>query len=780
MPVEQVGPTPPHVLPGVTSRRVVVQFHPSINLPYDDGATATLEALGVGPWAGAGSGPTLRPLFWSLPPTTIQALIQQAQATDPTYQPAHLLGYFVIDVPTGASPSALVQTLRDATALVSTAYIDPLPSPPPVNAADDPYSPFQGHLNEQPEGIDARYAWGIAGGDGAGQSLVDMEQGWAFAHEDLAAHGITLIGPWLNFTEIGHGTSVLGLVAAADNTVNCIGVTPALASVRCLGQWRDANTYEIAPPILHAVAAMSFGDVLLLEAHTDFEVAENVTVPQVPVEVVPAVFDAIRLATALGITVVEAAGNGGVDLDALEVFGKKVMDLTSADFRDSGAIVVGASYYSDPVHKKLVESCRGRRVDCFAQGDGVITLSTDEAGTDLDGSTFSFSGTSSASAIVAGAALSVQGVAQHLEQDGTGPRLPAWTLREVLRNPETGTASEFPNTDRIGVMPDLRKILGPPGLGYAPDVYLRDFVGDTGVPHNGSISTSPDVIVRASLVADPDGELGEASAESSTLGSTVTSGGDHFVYVRVRNRGGSLATDATATVYWSPPSTLVHPSDWNLIGSTVIPLVLDDEKLVVSPPITWSEAVLPPKGHYCFVATVGTALDPVPAPSEIFDWDTFRQYIRVNNNVTWRNFNVVDEAVDAFAVAPAFILPFVMPGAPDRTRPFAFEVTARLPRGASAHLEVPDIFTHLWRLPRSRCLRGEESGRVRVPIKPSGVTRFPEAPLPAKVKNPFRLLVTLPGSARGKEFELFARQLYKREEVGRVTWRLRPPAPREH
>jgi hypothetical protein len=57
--------------------------------------------------------------------------------------------------------------------------------------------------------------------------------------------------------------------------------------------------------------------------------------------------------------------------------------------------------------------------------------------------------TSAAAAIIAGAALSTQGMFQH----STGQRLDASQLRAVLSDPNNGTA-----VTGIGVMPDLHKI----------------------------------------------------------------------------------------------------------------------------------------------------------------------------------------------------------------------------------------------------------------------------------------------------------------------------------
>lgn len=63
------------------------------------------------------------------------------------------------------------------------------PGPPPaINAGDDPRSVNQGYLNEAPQGINARDAWGFPGGDGASVNIVDVEQGWNLNHEDLVGY----------------------------------------------------------------------------------------------------------------------------------------------------------------------------------------------------------------------------------------------------------------------------------------------------------------------------------------------------------------------------------------------------------------------------------------------------------------------------------------------------------------------------------------------------------------------------------------------------------------
>ena len=330
---------------GAYRTRVVVKFRGHVRLPYDLTAQSRIEPLGIGPWgrlAAEFRGITLAPLFASKTPQQINGLIERARATDPTYQSSDLMNYFVVNIPLGVDAEGVVKALS-AWPSVAIAYVEPPPVEPPlVNPADDPRSPNQGYLDPAPDGIDAEYAWGF-GGDGTGQALVDLEWGWTFNHEDLAAHGISLISG-INNSFFFHGTGVLGEVTAVDNTAGCVGITPGLASVRAVSQWLSGGGYSTSQPILDAIAVMSFGDVLLLEAQTSLW-----GYTKVPVEIEPAVFDVIRLATALGIVVVQAGGNGGVDLDTVvNPSGQQIFNRASADFQDSGAIIVGAASSTAP------------------------------------------------------------------------------------------------------------------------------------------------------------------------------------------------------------------------------------------------------------------------------------------------------------------------------------------------------------------------------------------------------------------------------------------------
>jgi serine protease len=755
-------------------RRVIVKFKDHVQLPRQE-AARMVESLGVGPWnalAAQFQGISLEPLFSVDKPEQLTALSERSREFDPAARPANLNAYFAVNLPSGTDAEELAKTLSGWESVV-TAYVEPPPVEPPfVNAADDPRSGNQGYLDPAPDGIDAEYAWNFPGGDGAGQALVDMEWGWTLNHEDLAVHGITLISG-LNHSYFFHGSGVLGEIAAVDNAVGCVGITPNLASIRCVGQHLSGGGYSTAQPILDAIAVMSFGDVLLLEAQTTL-----FGYSLVPVEIEPAVFDVIRLATSLGIVVVQAAGNGGVDLDTVvNPGGQQIFNRASPDFQDSGAIIVGAASSTAP-HPRLGFSCHGSRIDCYGWGENVDTLSSDDTNTATNLYTTGFNGTSSATPIVTGAALAIQG----LVQAASGDRLAPWQVRMIMADPANGTSSQNPAVDRIGVMPNLRAIIDSTVLNLAPDVYLRDFVGDTGDPHLGAISSSPDVILRQTAVADPQSAFGAGSGTENamTLGYEAEAGQDNFVYVRVLNRGGSAAANVTTTVYWAPPSTLLTPDFWTLLGSATLPSVPTGNLLTVSDGITWPSAAIPAPGHYCFVSILDAPRDPGPAPADFLDWDNFTTFIRNNNNVTWRNFNVVNNVPPARAEPPGYVgLPFLAAGAPDKARRMRFEIMPRLPAGAGLVLELPPEFAELLRA-RPRPMPFTSGNKYRIvhfPLNHCGCTQFPEVIFPAKARIPMRLLVKIPEELRRHEFELFARQLYEGEEVGRVTWRLVPPRP---
>jgi len=216
----------------------------------------------------------------------------------------------------------------------------------------------------------------------------------------------------------------------------------------------------------------------------------------------------------------------------------------------------------------------------------------------------------------------------------------------------------------------------------------------------------------------------------------------------------------------------VLPYLWTPVGSTVIASVPTGDLLVVSNVIVWPAAQVPPTGHYCFVAIAGHALEPAPAPADFQSPEQFWQYVRNNNNVTWKNFNVVLNVFNPASAVTFVELPFSMNGTPDHARPMGLEIVCRLPIGSAAKLQVPETVALLFGATTSPPAHPGET--VEIAVNASGSTRFPAASIPANASLPLKLLVRIHESQRQHAFEVFARQLYQEVEVGRVTWRLVP------
>jgi hypothetical protein len=197
---------------------------------------------------------------------------------------------------------------------------------------------------------------------------------------------------------------------------------------------------------------MAPGDVLLLEAQTQYS---TTGIAFVPVEVEELVFDAIRHAADRGIIVIEAGANGSVDLDQFQdVNGRFVLNRNSPDFRDSGAIMVGAAS-SHAFHQRLFFSNFGTRIDCYAWGESIVTSGDGGTGVATDAYTTAFGGTSGASPIVTGCALLLQSM--RVRDDL--PRYTPGEMRALLSDAVLNTPSANPAVDLIGVMPNLRTII---------------------------------------------------------------------------------------------------------------------------------------------------------------------------------------------------------------------------------------------------------------------------------------------------------------------------------
>ena len=349
------------------------------------------------------------------------------------------------------------------------AYVAPRPVPAGLSgsaAGTRLFEPAEGYLYSPPVGIGAADVWGLAGAKGKGVTICDIEGAWNTKHEDLPA-GISLIGgtmittlDWRN-----HGTAVLGEMVSVPNSKGCVGISHEAKAV--VHSAVINGVFNLAQALTNATGQLKAGDVILIELQ-----APGPNNKYVAMQYWDDVFSAIVVATAKGITVVEAAANGNENFD-LPIFNNTGLQ------KDSGAIVVGAgippsnaldfdgsggfgpAYQNIGVPRSRIWfSDYGKIVNVQGWGFHVTTLAYGDLQGDASENkwyTLRFSGTSSASPIVTGAVACIQG---RSKAKNGAPLSPA-KVRQILMN--SGTPQEpgpgVPLSQRIGPLPNLAKAM---------------------------------------------------------------------------------------------------------------------------------------------------------------------------------------------------------------------------------------------------------------------------------------------------------------------------------
>jgi len=353
----------------------------------------------------------------------------------------------------------------------------------------------------------------------------------------------------------------------------------------------------------------------------------------------------------------------------------------------------------------------------------------------------------------------------------------------------------FPNGD-LTVVNDNDELIDDlyplgPLPAQLPEMYMRHNTADDGTSHSGPLGDSPDIIIKNAQVAQPLATYSTAAsiASANESDSDVLDGQANYVYLRVWNRGSVAARNVFATIYWSPVSTLPTPTMWNLIGDAYYPNVPVGSAVEVSVPgVVWPASQIPGPGHYCFVATVGNSYQPPPDLQTLVlgSSTAYYDYILNNNNITWRNFNVVQAPAGGQIRPPHPVLklPFLLTGGWDIEDTFGFETIADLPKGSELALQVAEPVGRAMQGAAGEVERVEDHDtdpdrpeRIRIPVPATARCRLGDIRLPAGNGLPSHLLVSIPPELHDRPYEVAVRQLYGGYEIGRVTWQIVPAAP---
>lgn len=304
--------------------------------------------------------------------------------------------------------------------IVEYTVIEPVIPPPPPSTTPE-FSHLQDYrqanVGNNVIGLDIDYAWSI-GITGEGVGIADIEWGFDYDHEDLQGENYIELLPTTNHDYDDHGTAVAGVMIARDNGFGMTGMVHGADVFYGISEITYGRVYGIALGIEN----LNEGDVFLYEMQTGGQGGNYV-----PADFNMAVWDVTLAASNAGIIVVAAAGNGNQNLD------NPFYNEYNAR-GDNGSIIVGAG--TRVGRNRASFSTYGSRINL--QGWGDWSVATTGYGSLYNGGphatyTHEFSGTSSATPIVASAVVAVQSFAKN----ELGITLTPHQMRDLLR--ETGT-----------------------------------------------------------------------------------------------------------------------------------------------------------------------------------------------------------------------------------------------------------------------------------------------------------------------------------------------------
>jgi subtilisin family serine protease len=345
----------------------------------------------------------------------------------------------------------LVRTLERFPEVKYVSVMSNVPVEPPlVNmfVATPDLESLQTYLNDNP-GINAKYAWS-RGITGQNIRIRDVEYGFYKTHEMLANQNSIQLEPGYtpnaglsgnNYRD--HGTAVVSILGSVKDNIGLSGAVYNASDIKGYMEWTTVG-YNRASAVSRSINASHAGDIILYEMQTGGKDGQYC-----PAEYDSVIWDLTKAATDSGIIIIAAAGNGNQNLD----------DPFYTAYRargNSGAIIVGAGS-PNTTHSKLSFSTYGNRVDVQGWGSSVMAAGYGSyAKYDNDNNrTYNyFSGTSSATPIVASAAVLIQS----FYYQNTGQYLTPAAMKNLLVStgiPQGGTVTG----QKIGPLPNVKNAI---------------------------------------------------------------------------------------------------------------------------------------------------------------------------------------------------------------------------------------------------------------------------------------------------------------------------------
>lgn len=355
----------------------------------------------------------------------------------------------------------------------------------------------------------------------------------------------------------------------------------------------------------------------------------------------------------------------------------------------------------------------------------------------------------------------LDGIGNNTDTDDDNDGMPDdWETQFGELSPVVNDAEEDADGDKVSNFAEFEADTDPidpeskPDLPYV-DLWIKDPRPDDGSePGKASwIYISPDVWVR-----NQDDDV--ASYQNVKFGQ------DNYVYARVQNIGTLAAENTKVEIYRSGASMgQGWPRGWTLVGTGEISLLEPNASETVK--VKWDKDTIPNPGHYCFYVRVDNEDDPMFIKE---GWNMV-QNTRNNNNVAWRNFNVVgflNKVVDKFEVGVG------NPTDGDTVVELVFDEAENLLQndGVKAIVDLGVLFAR-WQDAGGegenvQVLEGTEVQLLKTPAKFTGIPLKFEETLPITM----RVDVTKPMPKAGEShtFHFSAREFIDSELVGGVDY----------
>jgi len=355
---------------------------------------------------------------------------------------------------------------------------------PPVTPS---YYPMQHYLRAD-SGVNIEYAWS-KGIFGQGIQVFDIEYGVNSAHEKLEDQPVSIMNGMTIHANVSaayaeHGTAAISVVCSDKLEYGNVGMMHGITSMVLVPEYTEQRDYDRVYAVSKALQEAAAGDIIMYEMQAGIDNGSE----YVPADYNTTIWNLTKAAVDAGIVIIAAAGNGGVNLDT---------DPRLGSYRnrgDNGSIIVGAGS-SDGNNNRLTFSTYGARVNVQAWGTAVISAGYGNyarIGGDFNQNYTMFSGTSSATPIVASAAIAIQSY----YHDRTGAYLDGRQIREILM--ATGKPQGDPQNGHIGPLPNVKTAFDH------VDSLVENGVGISKVPELRAVHVFPnpaDAVIRLELPA---------------------------------------------------------------------------------------------------------------------------------------------------------------------------------------------------------------------------------------------------------------------------------------